>query len=362
MYLCIFIFFLLILVNTTSNKFNSTHDDDDDDIDYTSNSTEGNDVLEQLCYEYKNDNIVGESCEDICSSFLSSNQIKYLEGKNKFVISFNFNSTPRIFKASKKYSSDYSNIINDMNVTFEEYILRRVNNQTMLQFPLSHFNHVINMIYPPYKEKKQKYLNSSERETINRLLQQPEYINFKILRLSGIVPKVISNCGHFYEVENLVPFKMKSYYMNLKNKILIHLMGTAKLFYEFLNEPLEWCDAEFNNLALSQQYGKRFLILDADKLFTKTKLDNIFNSRFCSSDEDCILGDCLSSCDNTTNTCTGRINENLDIFCDKMIFQLYGKYYNKNNKFLSACLGNKGNKTKRINELRLAWAWNLPDV
>lgn len=61
----------------------------------------------------------------------------------------------------------------------------------------------------------------------------------------------MGSCGHFYVVEHLVPFKLKSYYTSLRAKILVHLMGTLKLFYEFLNEPLHWCDVKFDNFGLS---------------------------------------------------------------------------------------------------------------
>lgn len=47
--------------------------------------------------------------------------------------------------------------------------------------------------------------------------------------------------------------------MNLKAKILLHLMGTLKLFDEFLNEPLQWCDTKFDNLGLAADYPKRFI-------------------------------------------------------------------------------------------------------
>lgn len=51
--------------------------------------------------------------------------------------------------------------------------------------------------------------------------------------------------------------------MGLKAKILVHLMGTLKLFFEFLNEPLQWCDVDFSNLGLSAAKPKRFVVLDA---------------------------------------------------------------------------------------------------
>lgn len=47
--------------------------------------------------------------------------------------------------------------------------------------------------------------------------------------------------------------------MSLKAKILLHLMGTLKLFDEFLNEPLQWCDIKFDNLGLAADYPKRLV-------------------------------------------------------------------------------------------------------
>jgi len=117
-------------------------------------------------------------------------------------------------------------------------------------------------------------------------------------------------CGHSYQSEQLIPFRMKPYYLNLKAKILVHLMGTLKLFYEFLNEPLQWCDVKFENLGLSASYPKRFfsffslnlnnfnrfVMMDNDMLYTETKLNEILTSQSCLNDSDCGLFDCESRC------------------------------------------------------------------
>lgn len=47
-------------------------------------------------------------------------------------------------------------------------------------------------------------------------LSHCRYLTFRILPLSRVTPKVIGSCGHMYEVESLVAFRMKGYYMNLK--------------------------------------------------------------------------------------------------------------------------------------------------
>lgn len=75
-----------------------------------------------------------------------------------------------------------------------------------------------------------------------------QFITFNLLPLSRVTTKVVGSCGHFYATEAVLPFHLKSYYMGLKAKILVHLMGTLKLFFEFLNEPLQWCDVNFDNL------------------------------------------------------------------------------------------------------------------
>jgi hypothetical protein len=54
--------------------------------------------------------------------------------------------------------------------------------------------------------------------------------------------------------------------MGLKAKILVHLMGTLKLFFEFLNEPLQWCDVNFDNLGKSLGKFGDFLKLNLIKI------------------------------------------------------------------------------------------------
>lgn len=50
------------------------------------------------------------------------------------------------------------------------------------------------------------------------------------------------------------------------------------------------------------------------------------------------------------------------VFCDKLVNKLFANQWSKNNKYLVACRDTGRNITQRLNELRLTWSWNLPDV
>lgn len=133
-----------------------------------------------------------------------------------------------------------------------------VNDRLELGWPKTYKSHLIKKIWPTYEEGK---LSPNERASIWALVSQDEFINFNFLHSSRVLPKILDTCGHMYQVEYLIPFRMKGYYMNLKAKILLHLIGTLKLFDEFLNEPLQLCDVKFENLGLSSDYPKRLVFV-----------------------------------------------------------------------------------------------------
>lgn len=107
----------------------------------------------------------------------------------------------------------------------------------------------------------------------------------------------------------------------------------------------------------------RFAVMDADMLYTESKLHKLLTSKRCTHDSECSLFDCESKCDVNTGYCTGRLNDNIDVFCKKLVNKIFGNFWSKNNRYLAACHEQPPiNSTKRLNELRLVWAWNLADV
>ncbi|KAK6055451.1 hypothetical protein COOONC_07044 [Cooperia oncophora] len=89
-------------------------------------------------------------------------------------------------------------------------------------------------------------------------------------------------------------------------------MGTLKLFYEFLNEPLQWCDVRFDNLGLSADYPKRFVLMDGDMVYTESRLRAALQGRSCTTDADCTIGDCKARC-TADLTCSDRTDSNLEV-------------------------------------------------
>ncbi|CAK5068896.1 unnamed protein product [Meloidogyne enterolobii] len=244
---------------------------------------------------------------------------------------------------------------------FMDMVLDIVNDHLRLDWPRRYKKHLIRKLWPNYKDGLK--LKESEKRTIWTLIQQNEYINQAVLQMSRVTPKILGVCGHSYQSEQLIPFRMKPYYLNLKAKILVHLMGTLKLFYEFLNEPLQWCDVKFENLGLSASYPKRFVMMDNDMLYTETKLTEILTSQSCLNDSDCGLFDCESRCNIESGFCSARTNDNVDVFCKKLVNQqLFGTFWSKSNKYLAACHQDPVNASQRLNELRLVWSWTLSDV
>ncbi|KAK0422124.1 hypothetical protein QR680_007381 [Steinernema hermaphroditum] len=334
------------------------------------NHSKATEVLNRLCGQYSEGKVTGSVCDSVCTRM--NYTIKDFYEGNKVVLTLKDKDRDKtiILKSLKPYIEDYDEV--DPRVEEEHFtdkIVEIVNDQLMLGFPLAYKNHVLQLLWPIERanssvgrRQKRPSMTQAERRSLWALMQQEEYMNFRILPLSRVVPKIQGTCGHFYQPEYLVPFHMKGYYVNLKAKILVHLMGTLKLFYEFLNEPLQWCDVKFDNMGLSSEYPKRFVIMDSDMLYTESKLHQLLTSRRCSTDDDCQYFDCHAQCNTTKGFCTSRTNDNIDVFCNKLVTQLFGTFWTKSNRYLAACHDESHNSTQRLADLRLVWSWNLSDV
>jgi hypothetical protein len=72
-------------------------------------------------------------------------------------------------------------------------------------------------------------------------------------------------------------------------------------------------------------------------LYTESKLNSILESRQCKIDEDCDFFDCKAKCNTATGLCGQRSNDNVDVFCQKLIGKLFGTFFSKSNRYLAAC-------------------------
>lgn len=55
------------------------------------------------------------------------------------------------------------------------------------------------------------------------------------------------------------------------------------------------------------------MIMDADMLYTKSRMKAVLNARRCVHDTDCHFFDCHAKCNNETGFCTDRTNSNLEV-------------------------------------------------
>uniref|UniRef100_A0A914HKS0 FAM69 protein-kinase domain-containing protein n=1 Tax=Globodera rostochiensis TaxID=31243 RepID=A0A914HKS0_GLORO len=329
-------------------------------------------IVDALCSEWRHGRYAGDFCATLCNGDGNGTRnwtlADYIRGGNKHVLKLRIDGRDSVLKMQFPYAADYDQKIDFDSVDegkFADMLLDLVNEHLRLGWPQRHKAQLLRKIWPPLNAgDRRRALNATEKRSVWALLQQDEFINSAILQMSRVTPKLLDVCGHAYRVEYLIPFRMKPYYLNLKAKILIHLMGTLKLFHEFLNEPFQWCDVKFDNLGLSADYPKRFVVMDSDMLYTESRLDTLLRAQRCSNDTQCGLFDCASQCNMASGFCTGRTNDNIDVFCKKLVVQqLFGSFWSKSNRYLSACHDPEPiNATQRLNSLRLTWAWTLSDV
>jgi hypothetical protein len=225
----------------------------------TTAAQQGADVLRALCDLYNMDIVSGDLCNRLCYYYDNWDVLEYYSS-TKVVLVLNMAGQKLVLKSQHAHIDDYDVLPggNSTQQQFEMDVLRVVNDKLKIGFPSAHRKYLIQHVWQPYKRGSGR-LSPADRTSLWALVQQEEFNTMAVLPLSRVVPRVTGTCGHFYSVETLVPFKMKAYYANLKAKILIHIMGTLKLFYEFLNEPLHWCDVQFDNFGLSSDYPKRYV-------------------------------------------------------------------------------------------------------
>ncbi|VDN08353.1 unnamed protein product [Thelazia callipaeda] len=318
-------------------------------------------ILIDLCKKYTEQKVSGDLCNRLC--YWRNWDVQNIYERNKVVIIIKDGGQEVILKSNYPWIDDFDFL--DPRIKENDFfnaVLGLVNYNLRLDWPEHYKQHLIETVWPVYARKYRSRLSDADRRSLWALLSQDEYITFRLLRSLGVTPKIIGSCGHFYQVEKLVPFHMKKFYLNLKAKILRHLMGTLKLLDEFLNEPLQWCDVKFDNLGLSADYPKRFLVLDADMLYTKSRLKMLLTNRRCDKDSDCHFFDCHAKCINETKFCSDRTNSNLHVFCKKLIHEIYGEFWTKSFRYLAVCYDSSVTFEKRMDELRLLWSWDLSDL
>lgn len=151
------------------------------------------------------------------------------------------------------------------------------------------------------------------------LIQQKEYLTFKLFENSGLFPRIYGSCGHFYAMERLTPLS-DLLFADWKSRTelaikVVRLLEDAE--YRFLH-PLRICDMKMSHFGVDER--QRLKILDGDDVYFQNVLNNIVCYNECRSDYDCSFFDCKMKCNFSSRTCnTKKVNSNLQAACEKML-------------------------------------------
>lgn len=324
------------------------------------NTTHAALVLTNLCSSFHDGVISGDLCNRLC--YFDNITLAEFYTQHKTVAVLLIGGQKFVLKSKHDFYYNFKLLPASLSdAQFLEAIVERVNEKLQLDWPKQRAERLLDLVWPVYK--RTSVINAADRLSLWTLVNQDEYLTYTLLSNAHVFPRVIGSCGHFYAVEQLVPFKLETIlYSNVKSKVLIHLMGTLKLLTDFMNEPLHWCDVRFENLGLSANYPKRFIVMDADHLYTDYRVKNMLGRTKCQSDKDCTFGDCDGSCDTNVSRCVNRTNDNIDVFCNKLVMKLFGPFWTKANRFMAACHNTAITREQRLAEMRSTWAWSLSDI
>uniref|UniRef100_A0A915IK96 Uncharacterized protein n=1 Tax=Romanomermis culicivorax TaxID=13658 RepID=A0A915IK96_ROMCU len=204
------------------------------------NTTYAAAVLTSLCTAYHDGHISGDLCNRLC--YFENLTLAEFYTSNKIVAVLLMGGQKIILKASHEYYTQYEQL--PAHISENDYfdkLVDLVNYHLELEWSRHRIKHLLDSIWPIYKRAGGENLSQADRRSLWSLANQEEYLTYSIFNIAQIFPRVTGTCGHFYAVEQLVPFKLDSIqYMNVKSKVLIHLMGTLKSLTDVLNEPFHW--------------------------------------------------------------------------------------------------------------------------
>ncbi|CAM1302326.1 Uncharacterised protein g3225 [Pycnogonum litorale] len=157
--------------------------------------------------------------------------------------------------------------------------------------------------------------------TMLMLIDQTEYVLFKMFENSDLFPQVLGNCGYFYAVEKLLP--LDSMYVpripaNFKQRasLALHIVEYLQRIDEVFQNKLHFCDVKWSHLGVDER--RRIKFLDADTVEFQASLENQFKySLNVTCEEQCSLFDCVAKCEN--DKCLPKtINTNIQVFCNNI--------------------------------------------
>ncbi len=286
------------------------------------------------CAKYDEGKLEGNLCKVICTDkdIRYRSCTNYREGKK--ILIADWGEITVILKSKRATWDEYELIginINNDYIPHEREFAKIVADSMKfnLNIPVLENTDILsNMWFMDFKQISVNYESQkAATQSLWSLIQQDEYVLFKVLQSNKYIPHIYGTCGHFYVLEYLPPGRLlESSFSQLtrfahspwKDHVIlaVFILELLKSFEEDFHEILHICDLKGENFGLDSDGSVK--ILDVDMVFFHSKLQSFFSDRppgdLCHKDADCHFFDCESHCDVHTGSCLpDRTNNNLQV-------------------------------------------------
>lgn len=288
------------------------------------------------CHQYDSGLVDGNLCEDLCHGdefsidschlthlgkdivFTAKWKLRRVVLKAKYADITQFDRFPSINELGDQLSrDDFINIIADrissnFDANFNDNNVMDYNELARTFLTSLHWQR-------PFNNSLTESNLRPILHTVWLLIQQKEYLMFKIYEDSGLFPLIFGSCGHVYAVEHVIPL---SEYLHanwrLRTEIVVKVLKLLEKIELLFTHPLRLCDIKLNHFGVDLNH--QIKILDGDDIYFQNVLNNIvLYSNECRSDADCSFFDCQMKCDMLNHVCDPtRTNNNLQVglcFC-----------------------------------------------
>lgn len=284
------------------------------------------------CTLYKKELATGSLCHPLCDTKdITSLTCHSFSGSKKAVFSAEWQNTKLVFKsASTNVQALYWFDNGVLNFPTEQEFLSIVRGIVKSKLNTSVTPEVIerlSQLKPGFKENR---LEDRHKEMSNLwvLLQNNEYLLAIVYTERDVFPQLLGTCGTYFAVEYLEPIPDVSSILTLSD----HRddwggrLKTAVLILELLEEletgfkePFHLCDIQLQHFGFAKGLS-RLKYLDLKHVYPKPIIsDYIAQIDYCTTDEDCEVLDCRSTCNKQKKKCARTVsNNNLQIVCEKI--------------------------------------------
>lgn len=378
---------MLYIYNHENNKYflNKLSDiytqGDDCDLKHINN------LFSNLCDLYNQNLVIGSLCDKLCKNYRSSFKlIKCYNNYNKenmlnidesakyddYKIVLEYEIIDKSLQQFLNLSSNNRLILKTRHKYFEQYNqytydLDKINEiKSLNEFIITYFESTINHNFKTTNFTQIKtteqlnehllrfydsfsfrnfYSKSIETKDVDKLrvfisnlltlLQQDEYLFYKYYASKRHTLSIFGTCGHFYAIEKATSINtlMKNVHfsmnINERKQLIIKFLDLIEYFDKRMSidneqSSIEICDVKLDNFGMSS-LNNELKLIDTDMVFSERLLflNQNDNSEQCKQSNKCHFFDCKSYCGQNGKCISKRVNNNLQMICEKIFSNPY---------------------------------------